>query len=111
MVAGSQQYFDVQIHFQQDSRRTFQSLEQSSLVFHLRPSLLLNCLGLVYNADCYIHLLHGFESAFDSMEIMDGSDFVLLVAKSDLSIHTRWQIMVATIAEGGFWKKESETSC
>jgi hypothetical protein len=89
MVAGSQQYFDVQIHFQQDSRRTFQSLEQSSLVFHLRLSLLLNCLRLVYDADRYIHLLHGFESAFDSLEIMDSGDFVLLVAKSDLSFHTQ----------------------
>jgi hypothetical protein len=89
MVAGSQQHFDVQIHFQQDSERTFQSLEQSSLDLDFWFGLLLSFLGLVDHDDCYGHLFHCFERPVDPLETVDDCYFILLVAQGDLSIHTR----------------------
>jgi hypothetical protein len=89
MVAGSQQHFDVQIHFQQDSERTFQSLEQSSLDLDFWFGLLLSFLGLVDHDDRHNHLFHCFERPFNPLETVDDCYFILLVAQGDLSIHTR----------------------
>jgi hypothetical protein len=88
MVAGGQQHFDMQIHIQQDSRRTFQPLEQSSLVLYGQLSVSLSLLRLVDDADCHVYLLHCLERNLHSLATLDDCYVVLLVAKGDLSIHT-----------------------
>jgi hypothetical protein len=64
-------------------------MEQFGLASQLRLGFLFSLLGLVDDADCYMHLLHSIERTPDSMATLDDCHIVLLVAQGDLSLHTR----------------------